>query len=296
MEGFDLHEMESELRRRNAKIEAAAAKAVREADRVAQPPAAGPAPLATHEEIEAEDRLAAERRKEEARKRAREAAEAERGAQRDEGEERERITASERAELKVLRARVEQLEQTAKALHAQGVESQTQLRQARAETRALEEDNARMAKRAAQHKAQAARHKAEMEEAETRGRELAHRLEAARGEARTLEKEGRKQETEAQTRAARLNRALQEVERYKEMLKQQQQSRRANTDSSRSETRRLEGEVRRVTQQRDELLAAFRKQMRLIDVLKRQKMHLEASKMLSFTEDEFSRVLDLGAE
>ena len=34
--------------------------------------------------------------------------------------------------------------------------------------------------------------------------------------------------------------------------------------------------------------------MKLIDILKRQKMHIESAKLLAFTEDEFVKVLHLG--
>ena len=45
--------------------------------------------------------------------------------------------------------------------------------------------------------------------------------------------------------------------------------------------------------QRNELMQAFKKQMKLIDILKRQKMHIESAKLLNFTEDEFIKLLEI---
>jgi len=51
-------------------------------------------------------------------------------------------------------------------------------------------------------------------------------------------------------------------------------------------------DVRRLERQKSDLLSAYRKQMLLIDLLKRQKLHIEAARLLSFTEEEFTKVLD----
>ena len=52
----------------------------------------------------------------------------------------------------------------------------------------------------------------------------------------------------------------------------------------------------RLRKRQSELILAFKKQAKLIDVLKRQKLHVEAATLLSFTEEEFSKTLELGEQ
>eukprot|EP01135_Chromosphaera_perkinsii_P008178 Nk52_evm1s1177 gene=Nk52_evmTU1s1177 len=92
----------------------------------------------------------------------------------------------------------------------------------------------------------------------------------------------------------RLNRALEEIEKYKVQLVKAGQENHDLGENYRMETKKLVEENKVLNKQKNELVAAFKKQLKLIDILKRQKIHIEAAKMLQFTEDEFIKALDWG--
>ena len=56
----------------------------------------------------------------------------------------------------------------------------------------------------------------------------------------------------------------------------------------------LEARIRDLEKQRTDILGAFRKQIKWIDILERQTIHVEAARLLTFTEEEFMKTLEWG--
>ena len=108
------------------------------------------------------------------------------------------------------------------------------------------------------------------------------------------EREKRKAFQDQGARDVKLNRAIEELEKYKSQLKEAKVTEVSKSDNLRKDMDRLIEENRKLERQRNELMQAFKKQMKLIDVLKKQKMHIEAAKLLAFTEEEFVKTLELG--
>eukprot|EP00930_Biecheleria_cincta_P091780 TRINITY_DN81434_c0_g1_i1.p1 TRINITY_DN81434_c0_g1~~TRINITY_DN81434_c0_g1_i1.p1 ORF type:complete len:313 (+),score=80.84 TRINITY_DN81434_c0_g1_i1:53-991(+) len=104
----------------------------------------------------------------------------------------------------------------------------------------------------------------------------------------------RKLDAENSSKEARINRLVEEAEKLKASAKEAGHQDRDRASTDRREVDRLTSEIRKLERQRSELVTAFKKQMKLIEVLKRQRAHMEAARVLSFTEDEFIRILELG--
>jgi len=110
-------------------------------------------------------------------------------------------------------------------------------------------------------------------------------------------KKEQKTKTESMRNAhIRLNRALEDAEKYRTLWIQHQDENRNRSEIHNEELVELKKENRVLIKQKNELLAAFRKQLKLIDVLKKQRLHLEAAKVLQFNETTFAKALDIGQE
>eukprot|EP00928_Gymnodinium_smaydae_P019915 TRINITY_DN17677_c0_g1_i1.p1 TRINITY_DN17677_c0_g1~~TRINITY_DN17677_c0_g1_i1.p1 ORF type:complete len:317 (-),score=109.41 TRINITY_DN17677_c0_g1_i1:3-953(-) len=130
--------------------------------------------------------------------------------------------------------------------------------------------------------------------AETKVADLEREVADLRKERDQSELQRKRAEADCSKQEAKLNRLAEECDKYKAQLKEHRSDDKDRAVADRRETDRLTSEVRKLERQRAELVAAFKKQMKLIEVLKRQRAHVEAARVLSFTEDEFIRVLELG--
>ena len=72
----------------------------------------------------------------------------------------------------------------------------------------------------------------------------------------------------------RLNRALEELDKYKALLHEHQNGESERRDGVRRDNDSLLRDNQRLERQKTDLIAAFRKQMKLIDILKRQKVRV----------------------
>lgn len=136
--------------------------------------------------------------------------------------------------------------------------------------------------------------KAENEDLRSRGKLSESTTDALKREIAALTATHKASEAEANVKESRLVRALEQIDKYKARIVELSTNSHALTDSGRKEATVLLAEKKKLERQKSDLIVAVKKQAKLIDILKRQKLHMEAAKLLSFTEDEFAKIIEIG--
>ncbi|XP_056134767.1 testis-expressed protein 9 [Lampris incognitus] len=198
-------------------------------------------------------------------------------------------------QIQVLRAKVRILQEELDQRTYECNQKDDENSQLMKKVKAIEEDRARLQKTTNIQQTQIEKHRASAEESSRKCDALQLQVAALQKEIESLTR-AKKQAAGTQSSVeVRLNRALEEVERLKTQLRQMEQMNKEKSKEEHQSKEKLLAENKMLKKQKAELIVGFRKQLKLIDILKRQKMHYEAAKMLSFTEEEFMKALDWGA-
>jgi len=178
-----------------------------------------------------------------------------------------------------LLARVAQMEADAAA-------QQNKLKSAMAEI-------ANLQRRVAAAEAVTERYKKSAADAAARVMQLEKDVTAYKRDIEKSEKARQALEQESKQRDAKLNRALLDADRARARLSQVKDTDREVSSSVRNEITKLQNENKRLMQQKQDLFKAFKCQFKLIENLKKQLVHVEAARLLAFTEEEFARALQI---
>jgi len=190
------------------------------------------------------------------------------------------------------RARLSVLQQQVAHLAGEGKELAAALAEAEKRVKSEAEERAKLSR-----SQQALHVKLEKEasgraQAEAEAERLRTEVASLRRDAEAAARQGRSADGEARARDVRLQRALEDAAKAKNALATEKAKRAEDGNVLRQGSARLEAKVARLERQKAELLGAFKKQLKLIDVLRRQKVHVEAARVLAFTEEEFMKTLD----
>jgi len=199
------------------------------------------------------------------------------------------------AKVRFLKAKVRVLQEELEKVSLEKSRLETESEKQAAKFKTIEEDRSRLQKSASTQQSAVLKQKQIVDD-------LKSKLTAAETQASTfkrqneqLQRDVKSQQSNVGATEVRLNRALEEIEKLKSDVVKAKSS---TKESQQEEKKRLESllaENRKLEKQKSDLIQGFRKQVRLIDILKRQKMHLEAAKMLQFTEEEFVKALEWGS-
>uniref|UniRef100_A0A6U6JT90 Testis expressed 9 n=1 Tax=Odontella aurita TaxID=265563 RepID=A0A6U6JT90_9STRA len=196
------------------------------------------------------------------------------------------------AMIRLQKARIKTLDSQLKEALRSKHEAEDTTSTLRLQLKESSQERKRLQKALAEAKSLAGKRKTEEKSTRTIMDDLKMELSQTKRELTTVQKSLKVAESEHNKREIRLSRALQEVEKYKQSVASRVTETRQDDEDVKREKGRLLANIKSLERQKAELLTAFKKQLKLIDILKRQKVHAEAAKLLQFTEEEFMKVIE----
>ncbi|XP_040895056.1 testis-expressed protein 9 [Toxotes jaculatrix] len=197
-------------------------------------------------------------------------------------------------QIRVLKAKLRIMQEELDQLSCEYYKKDDENAKLSAKMKELEDDRARLQKTTSIQQTQIEKHRALAEESAKKCDGLQLQVSGLHKEIENLNRSNKQAAAVHSTVEVRLNRALEEVERLKTQLNKMKQTNKDKISEEHQSKENLLAENKMLKKQKAELIVGFKKQMKLIDILKRQKMHFEAAKLLTFTEDEFMKALDWG--
>jgi len=158
--------------------------------------------------------------------------------------------------------------------------------------RLLDDEKTKISKTLVSLQTQIEKHKKDDEEYKKKKESYEVEISNLKKEITKLKRGQKQSETDINSKDIKLNRTLDELERYKTQVNALTQEIKDLKENDRKSIERLIMDNKQLEKQKTEILLAMKKQMQLIDVLKKQKMHIEAAKLLQFTEEEFIKALN----
>ncbi|XP_008403610.1 testis-expressed sequence 9 protein-like [Poecilia reticulata] len=198
------------------------------------------------------------------------------------------------AQTRVLKAKLRIMQEEIDTLSCDYHKKEEENSKLAAKIKELEEDRVRLQRTINIHQTQTEKQKALAEELARKCDDLQLQVSALNKEVETLTRSQKQAAFIHSTMEVRLNRAVEEAERLKSQLAKTKQMNKDKVSEEQQNKESLLAENQILKKQKAELIAGFKKQLKLIDILKRQKMHFEAAKLLSFAEEEFMKALDWG--
>jgi hypothetical protein len=156
----------------------------------------------------------------------------------------------------------------------------------------LDEDRAKQLRISNSHQTQLDKFKKLNEDLQSKLTQSDSQYQLMKKENEQLKRDLKKAQQDQQQLEIKQNRSAEEIDKLKLELSKQLTHKKDGNEQEKLKIESLSSENKRLQKQKVELIQAFKKQLKLIDILKKQKMHLEAAKILQFSEQEFINALE----